>query len=71
MAPAIQEEALLETNLILLLHSCLENPMNSMKRQTDMALKDEFPRSAGTQYATREQWRNSSRSNEEAELKQK
>ena len=71
MAPAIQEEALLETNLILLLHSCLENPMNSMKRQKAMTLKDEFPRSAGAQYATGEEWRNSSRSNEEAELKQK
>ena len=45
--------------------------MNSMKRQKDMTLKDEFPRSAGAQYATGEEWRNSSKSNEEAELKQK
>ena len=33
-------------------HSCLENPMNSMKRQKDMTLKDELPKSAGAQYAT-------------------
>ena len=38
-------------------HSCLENPMNSMKRQKDMTLKDELPRSVGAQYATGEQWR--------------
>ena len=36
-------------------HSCLENPMNSMKRQKDMTLKDELPRSVGVQYATREE----------------
>ena len=42
-----------------------------MKRQNDMTLKDEFPRSVGTQYATGEEWRNSSRRNEEAEPKQK
>ena len=35
-----------------LLHSCLENPKNSMKRQKDMTLKDELPRSVGAQYAT-------------------
>ena len=52
-------------------HSCLENPMNSMKRQKDMTLKDELPRSVGAQYASGEEWRNSSRKNEEAELKQK
>ena len=50
---------------------CLENPMNSMKRQKDTTLKDELPRSVGTQYATGDQWRNSSRRNEEAEVKQK
>ena len=49
----------------------LENPMNSMKRQKDMTLKDELPRSVGTQYATRIQWRNNSRQNEEMEPKQK
>ena len=38
-------------------YSCLENPMNSMKRQKDRTLKDELPRSVGAQYATREQWK--------------
>ena len=38
-------------------YSCLENPMNSMKRQKDKTLKDEFPRSVGAQYATGDQWR--------------
>ena len=42
-------------------HSCLENSMNSMKRQKDRILKDELPRSVGAQYATREEWRNSFR----------
>ena len=51
--------------------SCLENPMNSMKRQKDMTLKDELHRSVGAQYATGEQWRNNSRKNKETELKQK
>ena len=46
-------------------HSCLENPMNSMKKQKDMTLKDELPRSEVTQYATEEEWRNNSRKNEE------
>ena len=50
---------------------CLEKPMKSMKRQKDMTLKDELPRSVGAQYATGEEWRNSSRKNEEAEPKQK
>ena len=53
-------------------HSCLENPMNSMNRQKDMTLKDDLPpRLVGAQYATGEEWRNSSRRNEEAEAKQK
>ena len=52
-------------------HSCLENPMNNMKRQKDRTLKDEFPRSIGAQYATGDQWRNNSRKNEETEPKQK
>ena len=47
-------------------YSCLENPMNSMKRQKDRALKDEPPRSVGVQNATGEERRNSSRKNEEA-----
>ena len=51
--------------------SCLENPMNSMKRQNDSILKEKLPRSVGAQYATGEQWRNNSRNNEEAEPKQK
>ena len=50
--------------------SCLENPMNSMKREKDRTLRDELPRSVGTQYATRDQWRNS-RKNEGMEPKQK
>ena len=52
-------------------HSCLENPMNSMKRQKDRTLKDELPRLTGAQYATGDQWRNNSRKNEEMKLKQK
>ena len=52
-------------------YSCLENPMNSMKRQKDMIPKGKLPRSVGTQHATGEEWRNSSRKNEEAEPKQK
>ena len=50
-------------------YSCLENPMNSMKRQKDIILKDEFPMSIGAQYATGEEWRNNSRKNEETEPK--
>ena len=52
-------------------YSCLENPMNSMKRQNDRILKGELPSSVGAQYATRDQWRNSSRKNEGMEPKQK
>ena len=52
-------------------YSCLENPMNSMKRQKNKTLKDELPRSVGAQYATGDQWRNNSRKNEEMEPKQK
>ena len=52
-------------------HACLENPMNSMKKQKDRTLKDELPRSVGPQYATGDQWRNNSRKNEETEPKQK
>ena len=52
-------------------YSCLENPMNSMKRQKDRTLKDELPRSIGAQYATGDQWRNNSRKNEKTEPKQK
>ena len=52
-------------------YSCLENPMNSMKRQKDMILKNEPPRFVGAQYATGEEWRHNSRKNEEMEPKQK
>ena len=52
-------------------YSCLENPMNSMKRQNDSIPKEELPRSLGAQYATGDQWRNKSRNNEVMEPKQK
>ena len=52
-------------------YSCLENPMNSMKRQNYRILKEELPRSVGVQYATGDQWRNNSRKNEGMEPKQK
>ena len=52
-------------------YSCLENPMNSMKRQNDRILKEELPRSVGVQYATGGQWRNNSSKSEGMESKQK
>ena len=52
-------------------YSCLENPMNSMKRQKDRTLKDELPRLVSAQHATVDQWKNNSRKNEETEPKQK
>ena len=52
-------------------YSCLENPMNSMKRQNDRILKEGLPRSVGAQYATGDHWRNNSRKNEGIEPKQK
>ena len=52
-------------------YSCLENPMNSRKRQNDRILKEELPRSLGAQYATGDQWRNNSRKNDGMEPKQK
>ena len=48
-------------------YSYHKNPMNSMKRQKDMTLKDGLPRLEGVQYATGEEQRaitNSSRKNE-------
>ena len=48
-------------------YSCLENPMNSMKRQKDRTLKDELPRLVGAAYANGEGWRN----NEKTKPKQK
>ena len=50
-------------------YSCLENPMNSMKRHNDRILKEVLPRSVGAQYATGDQWRNNSRKNEGMEPK--
>ena len=52
-------------------YSCLENPMNSMKRQNDRILKVELPRSVGAQYTTGDQWRTNSRKNGWMEPKQK
>ena len=52
-------------------NSCLENPMNSMKRQKDRTLRDELPRLAVAQYATGEEWRNNCRKKEETEPKWK
>ena len=52
-------------------HSCLENLTDSMKMEKDMTLTDETPSLIGVQYTTGEEWRNSSRRNEEIELKQK
>ena len=52
-------------------YSCLENPMNSMKRQKDRTLKDELSRLVDAQYATGDQGRNNSRKNEGMEPKQK
>ena len=52
-------------------YSCLENPMNCIKRQKDRTLKDELPRSVGAQYPIGDQWRNNSRKNEGMEPKQK
>ena len=52
-------------------YSCLENPINSMKRQNDRIPKEELPRTLGAQYATGDQWRNNSRKYEGMEPKQK
>ena len=60
-----------EGNRKSLQYSCLEKPMNSMKRQNDMTQKDELPRSVGAQYAIGEEWRHNSRKNEETEPKRK
>ena len=60
-----------EGNGIPFQYSCLENTMNSMKRQNDRTLKEELPRLGGAQYATGDQWRNNSRKNEEMETKLK
>ena len=52
-------------------YSYLKNPMNSIKRQKDRTLKDELPRSVGTQFATGEEWRKNSRKNDKMKPKQK
>ena len=52
-------------------YTCLENPLNTMKRQKDRTLKAELPRSSGAQYATGDEWRNNTRKNEEMEVKLK
>ena len=52
-------------------YSCLENPINSMKRQNDRILKEELPRSVSSKYAIGDQWRNHSRKNEGMEPKLK
>ena len=52
-------------------YSCLEKPMNSMKRQNDRILKEKLARSVSAQYATGDQWGNNSRKNKETTPKQK
>ena len=52
-------------------YSCLENPMDSMKRQKDRTPKEELPRSVGAKYATGDQWRKDSRKNGGMDPKQK
>ena len=53
------------------LQYCLENPINSVKRQNDRILKEELPRSVDAQHTTGDQWRNNSRKNERMEPKKK
>ena len=60
-----------EGNSKSLQYSCLENPVNNMKRQNDRIQKEELPRSVGAQHDTGDQWRNNSRKNEGMEPKQK
>ena len=52
-------------------YSCVQNPMNNLKRQNDRILKEELPRSLGAQNATGDQWRNNFRKNEGMKPKQK
>ena len=52
-------------------YSCLENPMNSIKRQKDRTMKDELPRLVVAQYATGDQWKNYSIKHEGMDPKQK
>ena len=53
------------------LYSCLENPMNSIKRQKDKTLKIELHGLVGAQYATGDRWRNNSRKNKGMDPRQK
>ena len=52
-------------------YSCLENPMNSMKKQNDRMLKEELPGQEVPSVAIGDQWRNNSRKNDGMEPKQK
>ena len=52
-------------------YSCLENPMNNMKRQNDRILKGKLSGLVSAQYATGDQWRNNSKKNEGMKPKQK
>ena len=60
-----------ERNCKPLQYACLQNPMNSMKRQKDGTLEDELPSLVGAQDATGEEWRSNSRKNKEKKPKQK
>ena len=51
-------------------YSCLKNPMNRMKRQKDMILKDELPDWLVPKMLLEKRGGNSSRKNEQAEPKQ-
>ena len=51
-------------------YSFFKNTVDSMKRQKVIKWKDELPRTVGAQYATGEEWRNSSRKKEGAESQQ-
>ena len=68
---SVKTSSIGEGNGKLLQYSCLENPMNSMKRQKDRILKDERPRSVGAQMLREINGENNSRKNEVMEPKQK
>ena len=53
-----------EGNEKTLQYSCVEDPMNSMKRQKHKTLKDELPKLVDAQHGTGDQWRTNSRKNE-------
>ena len=60
-----------QRNNLQLQYSCLQNPMDSMKRYKNMTLDDELPRLVGAQYVTGREWRNNSRKNENEDTKPK